>query len=53
MPWIGKSVISVRANSLSTDDSLSSLTTTTIQALRKQARAWSGRDDVDYVRDAA
>ena len=43
MPWIGKSVISVRANSLSTDDSLSSLTTTTIHALQsKPARGLDG-----------
>jgi len=50
MPWIGKSVISVRANSLSTDDSLSSLTTLTIQALRSNpARGLDGTMSITSV----
>lgn len=50
MPWIGKSVIIVRANSLSTADKLSSWTTIFPHTRgERQLRARSGRSHVDYV----
>ena len=42
MPWIGKSVITVRAKSLSTTDSFSSLTTGTVRLREGPRVVWTG-----------
>jgi len=49
MPWIGKSVIIVRAKSLSTADKLFSWTTVSPQTLRSRVRARSGRSHVSHM----